>query len=741
MFFKQLIDLGDEASNEAQLSADDHLSMSKEQLIEHIRRHDTRHAELKAEYDKLQSDSLSLRSEYDAYKRKVDGWQRQMKEARAADRKMIEELREAGSTGKIDDVYIKSTAETIQQLKESLREAQDEVGKAYKKQREAEEQRIAAEQSKKTELEELGAKFDTFKERTKAAQDKLEIQLEELRSESKRGSSSTAAAQLKAQLETSEKQRQNLQRRIEMLEASTASGMEEASPGDGSTRAAATLASSNAEIALLQDELSRLNLQLSAAASKEQELQERIQKAEDKLVRQIEDAQWDALDAEKKLAESKTQMDMLRTRIAQLETKLDSKEEERQVNEKQSRRAVRDLEDALTLEKERRAADIRELQEQRLRLEQELQVEREKAAHNSELVGEAESATRKTAEVLEAQRRHFEKILLEKDQYIQQLHGIKESLEVAVQEAKEDIRHRADVLEDLRRELDQSSERVIELENLQLINQRLLNSREEDVLAREKERQKLRNQLRQEEDSISKMRSLINAHETRLSELESDLRKKDVVVQEFESSRSILQSELSVARTSLQEQSKLLKQQESHIHELNGRIQDQGIRNSDIQRYRDDQSAKIRSLEQRNVELEAELIRSHKDPAQVAPSGSHPKSHGSAVVDVLEYAASRVSPAMIKKQFVTDAIAAVRTQKFFTMSLANYRQVIVVAVCLFLFLSMFGGFHTQQANSSDSESLLTLREKYGQSLVSASMCRESLAQLKEQLTGMCPCKK
>lgn len=727
-FFRQLIDLGEEQSSSSVAAAVEDLSkLSQVELLEYVKKQESKHAELRQEYEKLQSDSLSLRSEYDAYKKKVDGWQRQMKEARAADKKMIEELRAAGSSGKIDDVFMKTTQDTIQQLKESLREAQEEVQKAYKRQREAEEGRVAAELSKKMELEELGQKLEAMRERSKAANQKNS-------STAASGDAQQAALvqQLRAQLEASERQRAALQRKIDRQENPADNTQSLSSPDRPN-------APSSEVVQSLQDEVVQLQTQLAQAGMKESELIGKLQKAEEKLQRHVEDSQWDALEAGKKLAEAKTELDMLKTRIAQFESKMDAKEEEYLLNEKQARRAVRDLEDALTSEKERHAANVRDLQQQRLQIEQELQLEREKLAHNSELIGEAESVSRKTNEALESQRRHFEKIVNEKDCALQQLNSVRESLEIAIQESKEDLRRHADMLEDLRRELDQSSERVTELEHQMLISERCLLLREEEVQSREQERHRLRAQLRQEEDNATKVRSTMTHLETRVSEMEMEIRRKDNQLLDLQSTKQITASDLALTKAALAEAQKALQQQEAHIHELTARIQDQGIRNSDIMKFREDQSMHIRSLEQRNSDLESQL-RHAKAVADTGESYSHTVGGSNSVVDILD-GAVRSTPAAIKRQFVADAMATMRQHKFWALSLSNYRQLIVVAIALFLLLSLFGGFHTTRETSSltDSETIQTLREKYGQSLVSSGMCREALVSAKEQIASMCAC--
>jgi chromosome segregation ATPase len=738
-FFQNLIALGEERGTDS-VASEDLSTLSSAELISHVAKLELKLVEQRQEYDKLQSDSLSLRSEYDAYKRKVDGWQRQMKDARSSDKKMIEELRAAGSSGKIDDVFMKTTNDTIQQLKENLREAQEEVQKAFRRQREAEESRVAAEQSKKHELEALGSKFDSFKERSKAHQERLEAQLAELRGTAAKesnsiGASSPVVQQLKQQLEASERQRAALQRRLEAAGASV-EHVGGAVDNTDHTSSGAHHAATAEEVTSLQEEIAALNTQIALCATKETEFMERIRKSEEKLQRQVEDAQWESLEAGKRMAEAKTEVDMLKTRVSQLESKLDSKDEEYTLNEKQARRSIRDLEDALAAEKERHAADTRGAHQQRMQLEEELQRERERLQQNSELMGEAENASRKVHDSLEAQRQHFEKLLREKDTIIQQSHSVRESLELSLQEAKEDARRDADFLDDLKRELEQSSERITELEHQQLISQRALTAREDEVQSREHERQKLRALLREEEETNGRLRSTAVSLETRVTEMELEFRRKDNALHELTSARDMAHADLLFSNNTIAELNKTTKAQEIRLQELSSRIQDQGVRNSDILKLREDQNSQIRNLEQRNTELQSELAQ-----ARYGSGGdsSHISSSSHAVD--MDYVKPTSTPAAFRKQIVADAMAAVRQQRFLTAS--NYRQLIMIGVGLFLLLSMFGGFHTatQTTNMSETESINNLREKYGQALLATSNCREMLSSAKEQVASLCACTK
>ena len=751
-FFKQLIELGEE-KNDAPVTtsgSSELLALTKEELVAQIGKLESRYQERVADYDRLQADSMSLRSEFDAYKRKVDGWQRHMKEQRTADRKMIEELRAAGSTGKIDDVFVKTTNDKITQLKESLREAQEEIEKAYKKQREAEEGRVAAETAKKQEVDELCSKFDAFKERTKLSHDKYEQQISELRGQLADG---RQLQQIKTQLEASERQRIALQK---IVDAGTHVVVaSDGSAGPSSSTTSSTLsagmlspseAANRSEVAALEQELAHASAQIAAFATKELEWQERCRKMEEKLQRQLEDSEWDALEAEKRLAEVKSMLDQAKTKVSQLEQKVEAKEEERAISEKQAKRAERELEDSLATERERSHVLIHAAEERAKDLEKKLQLERDKLAQHTAILGEQATISQKSNDALESQRNFYESQLAAKDATLQQLIGIKTSLEAAIQEAKEDARIREDFADQMRAELDQSISRLSEFESQQMYSQRTIMAREEELMARERERQLLRAQLRQEEDKSGQLRSAVTELELKLSELEIAIRKKDSQISELGSRVQHAMQEAQLARQAMIEQGNALHEKDKQNAELGQRLQDQSTRNGEIMKLRDDQSAKLRMYEGRIAELESDAVRrSNEGPVSSGGSGASPLrdgsmsssvpiGHGVSISDVVASVDTfRLPSAAARRQFVSDVMATARSQRL--LSNSQWRYVVAVLIALFLLVSLFGGFHTSESTTQqhDVETVNLLREKYGQALTSATVCREALQQARQQL--------
>ena len=103
-------------------------------------------------------------------------------------------------------------------------------------------------------------------------------------------------------------------------------------------------------------------------------------------------------------------------------------------------------------------------------------------------------------------------------------------------------------------------------------------------------------------------------------------------------------------------------------------------------------------------------------------------------------AATKASSVTFRKQIVADAAASFRAQRFFAWS--RPRQLIAISIFILLFFSFLGGFSTSTqtaASVHDIETLNILRDRYGQSLASAALCKEMLQAAKEKLRMLSVC--
>ncbi|KPA84796.1 hypothetical protein ABB37_01278 [Leptomonas pyrrhocoris] len=116
----------------------------------------------KKRYDELLADSHKLRSEYDAYQLRMEHVARQYKQQALQDKHMLEELRLTGTAGSLDEVYVTGLKRQIGELQKKLTESMAAAEKAYQRQREAEEARMATEKSKREDLAALASQIAHF---------------------------------------------------------------------------------------------------------------------------------------------------------------------------------------------------------------------------------------------------------------------------------------------------------------------------------------------------------------------------------------------------------------------------------------------------------------------------------------------------------------------------------------------------------------------------------------------------
>lgn len=787
-FFQQLIDLGEEKSVAAkQQSTDEELGrMTREDLVNELRKHQQALEEKETERKRVQEEALANQSKHEAYRKNVDMWQQQMKEMRAADKKMIDELRAAGATGKIDDAYVKSTTETIEGLKQSLKEARDDAAKAYKRQREAEEMRTAFEKTSKQDYEGLFAKFEHFREKSKESQERLEQQIVNLSDDNgnlrERLSLVTQQMSQKAQdqqqllLDSSNSDEElkrlraalaNAEKKIEEMKtlsedrtqggeaaelapqstakadrADTVTASDVALTGaNGATESneavvselKAAMAEQTQAVNTLNNECSNLKLQLAAAVAKEQEVELKYRKSEDRLKRLEADLEWSKVEGDKKSAELKGITESLKAKLQQSEAKLEAKDEEMRTAERTHKRVVRDLEDIIAAEKEKFAQLTRKTEEKVQFLEEQIQQEKERSAATKDKAGEAEETSKRSNEALEAQRMHFEIQIAQRETRIQELYGVRQALEAALQESKDDVRRKEDVIQDLRREVDIKTEELRESEQSQSELQRTIMLREDDLQAREKERQSLRTRLRDEEDRAVELHTVVRELELRVTEMDVENKRRETqrTMQEAELVR--LQTLIEGCQETINSQNALLKVREAQVSEATRRLQDQGVRNADIVRLREDQISTIRSYEKKINELEKQVALAQSASLSTMNGTSVDKGgFGLDIGSSLASATHGYASQMERRQaMLSEAFASARRSTGLTnLTSQQVKMIVIGAVVLVVFISVINGLRSLSAaglGTTEFDSLSIVREKYTQALASLATCREQLA--------------
>lgn len=816
-FFKQLIDLGeDKPAEKSSSGASDLGNLQHAELLKFAEEQRARAHESAAELAALRQESLSLRTEYDGYKNKVSAWQRQIREARDSDKKLIEELRAAGAAGaKTDDVITKTLNETVAKYKEDLRTAREEVEKAFRKQREAEDARAAIELSKKREVEELLGKFETLRAQAKGRLEQQQHQQQQqLNTAGVNGSLfEHAAAENAAQKQQLELELQQRDAQLSALQASLRAHEEEVASlraalvarshstppheGGGSSdangaavaanqgeqpgaqdserdaHAAAAASAATAELKHTLAELASCRTKLAVAQAAaattsslvaqhraaEQRLTDELRRQEEAAARRFETLQWESLETDKKLAEAKLCLDASNARVAMLEGKLDARESEAAVHERDVVRAQRALQDQLEAADAKHAAEKAQWQQREAAQRDEAQRAAERAARHSELVGQAEQASHRTAEALEQQRQHFEARLAALEGRLRAEEAAKAQLEALLRDARESGRQRDDITDELRRELDAAAGNAADLEGQLLFLQRSVGLREEELLARERERQSLRDQLRAEEQQAARVRQSLGQLEAASFELQRDLNIRGQQAAELAGERARLAAELQLRTADADGHAATLEQQQRHIAELSARLEELGRRVTDTARVRDDYAATIRVLEARTAELERGAGAAMAggagggDASRAVPNpdGGASVLGLSPVVGAAAGAASPFMPMVTLGGGVGPALGADggagpsnyssggagrRMPRYGTsdshgsrsalwwwdrMSWGQKKTVVTAAIFSLLFVSLYSSFFSTPGKD-DGETLLLVHQKYKQTLQALEIC-------------------
>ena len=495
----------------------------------------------------------------------------------------------------------------------------------------------------------------------------------------------------------------------------------------------------------LSNEVTTLKIQLVAAAGREEDAESRRRKAEERLQRLDQDVEWAKVEAEKKALEGRSFLDSAKAKIQQSEAKLEAKEEEMRTAERQHKRIVRDLEDAIAAEKDKYAQLTRRAEEKEQALAEQVQSWRERAAADTDKAGEAEETTRRTSEALESQRMHYEVQLAQRDTRIQELYGVRQALEAALQEARDDARRLEDASQELRHEAAARDDQMRLAEQSQSELQRAIVAREEDLRGREKERQALRARLRDEEDRSAELQSVLRELELRITELDVEAKRREQQKTFTDAELVRLQNTIEGLHDAAHSHAALLQVKEGQLAEATRRLQGLGVRNADIARLREDQMSAIRAYEKRIAELEKQLAMAQSSALASAAAavglggGASSSSAGSAGGGSGAYGLAMPPPLSAggyasqlerRQQMLSEAFASAKNRAGLgTLSSQQVRLLVVAGVVLVVFVSIINGLRSLAAagvGTTELDSLSIVREKYAQTLQSLTLCQEQL---------------
>ncbi|ESS65042.1 hypothetical protein TcG_09565 [Trypanosoma cruzi] len=712
--FQRLMELGEERSDAVTLSAslEINANATREELVAELTQLQTQLAEQKTKHDELFADAIALRSEYDTFRRTAGKEKQLLLEQQANDQRMLEELRRAGATGKMDEVYMMETEAKMEQLQAELQKAVEEAERAYKRQIEAERAQLAAETSKKEDLQELHQQFDRFKEAMRHRNEELEREICEAR-----------AAAVGIVEETS----------LEKEGASLAKDGVDGNSHDDIKIPGTTI-----------KETSQMQGSLVAALQREKQARAELLAENGRNQRQLEDLKWKQMEAARKIAELKKEIDTWRSKVAHLEKTLNTRGEEHGLREKDFRLVIRQKEDNFArLERELQA--VKQLAgEARQEVERGLLREQEMEVRNTVIVSEAESLKMTANAALEEQRVHFERLLQESEGLLEEQQGVCRTLEATLRQMREDKSNQADRIESLWLELDHAQQVIGEMELMQSQSQRLIELREEELLSKEEDRQKLRQLLREEEEAHECTRERMRELATQRSEAGVRSSRHMDVSEEAACRLATLEREGSLTETRLATQQTELQRRDQTIQQLQIQLDDLITQNARFALYREEQVAKTCQFEARIRELEAERSAAIIQRLQTenASAPERPQNSHSVVFESVSRITSAPTSEMLyattsertRQQFFSQAIMSAR--KLRLSAFARFRRLILASsACIVLvilastFVAVFPNTQTLETGERAMESL---RRQYTVASAALARCQAILSECRGQ---------
>ncbi|RNF27299.1 uncharacterized protein Tco025E_00491 [Trypanosoma conorhini] len=702
---QRLIELGEERPAAGRLSTSSGVNgnATREELTAELSQLRAQWVEQKSRYDELFADAAALRSEYDAFRRTAEREKRLMAQQRADDKRMLEELRRAGASGKMNEVYAAQTEAKLADLQARLQKAVEGEKKAYKRQLEAEQARLAAEASKKEDVQGLCQNFERFKEVMRQRNEELERQLLEARA------AGEAPPEKKG------------------VPAPNSTAVAD-SHGDDDTAAATS------------ESPPQVQAFLASALQREKQMRAELVAEQERTQRRLEGAAWEHMEAERKIAELKMEVDTWRSKAAQLANTIEAQAEEHGLREKDYQLVIRQNEDnAARLERELQEA--KQLAESRRQeWEQALAREREIEARHTAVSGDAECLKKTASEALEEQRVRFEELLREREGLLQEQQAACRALEATLQQVREDKRKQAERLEDLRQELEQAQLLSSEMELMQVQSQRLIVLREEELMSKEAERQKLRRRLREEEEAHERARERIRELELHYGEAELLRFRQAPVAEETAEGAAALERACSSAEARAAAQEAELQRRDQTIRQLQVQLDELIAQNAKFAFYREEQAAKTRRFEARIHELEAErsAVRLQHLQAENASDAERPHTSRPATAEGTFGAAATPSFEALyaapsersRQQFVSQAVLSAKKLRFSASS--RLRRLIVVSLACTVFVLLattyFAAPSNTQAVEGTEAAMEALRGRYTAASAALRQCQALLSE-------------
>eukprot|EP01064_Diplonema_japonicum_P009654 TRINITY_DN1712_c0_g1_i1.p1 TRINITY_DN1712_c0_g1~~TRINITY_DN1712_c0_g1_i1.p1 ORF type:complete len:676 (+),score=141.96 TRINITY_DN1712_c0_g1_i1:44-2071(+) len=579
--FKRLIDIEDDGSN---VDASQLSGLGQQELVKKCKQLIKENEDSKKGYVDILEETQLLRKEYDSYKLKARAKETEMEAALQEEQRKTQEGAQVSASERAEELETQLTT-----LNGAHKVSLQTISALEERVAQADTARLRTEDEKTKELSTCAKTMEAWKQRMTEERDSLKSEIGALRGQIVNMQSASERA---------------------TVAANKADGESTGESGE-----------------VLERETREMRENLKAQTETNNSLLDQLQSSKNKASKDLEDANWEVMQAMSKLNEAKINSEQLQTQLATSETRGKRLEAELEEKEREMRELLRKQEANFKTARGTLEATIAKLKEDIDNTHKKMTDMGNHAAMSTEIIG---SKQMHLQDQLDSTQQKLKETL---DKYDEVSMGAKvqadrlAQVEADLAETKTELHHRDRALQSITREYEEAQQRLISLEEQTIDAQHVLQQREDEIEGNVRERLLL---LEKVTEGTAALRVIENDKQTlkaSLSELQAELREKDTVEAGLKKDVLDLQSQMqSQLETSTNIES-LQTLKEDEVAGLRQRLEERENRIEDLQRLKDESSARVRQLEKVVREAEEKKMMSEYSPKASVRSKSAVASH------------------------------------------------------------------------------------------------------------------
>lgn len=786
---QKVIDLGEEKSSKPTTTATgrDLDSLSQSELATLCSDLQTQYSAKCAEYDKLVTESSTIRKEHDDFRLKAESWQQQMKVLREDDRRLIEQLRAAKQGGEnTEEVMTQALQETVTKLKEEVKAAHGDRDREARRRTESELAMKRLEQENQREVAILKQNFDALKQKLKKQEEEhqidilnwkkknedLVVKVKELNVELnqvKQQQKATAAAndelspaatsgrvkELVEKLnavekalakkdssknqedETNEESASTSERRRQQQEEDDPSSCSSQQPQEVSEKEKQVeklVSDLQSQIQTIQAENFKLAIEIETSTTSTQDA---LREVRNEFNRKIEKLEIEKQDAENNAASLRGQINSLESKCSSLENSLEEKGAMLNNAKRHAQQREESLEQTIHEEKSQKQKTCARLEAQIEQLKKEIEEMNKESASKDQMVSDVAVKSKAAEKDLENQRSQLEASILAQEAKVQEANSRRLATETSLNEALQEIRKRNSIIDETRQELDRAVQRLEDAENQVLVFQKSLSHREQESLDKNRKIQSLEIELENERKANQDLRqraedlnqNILDLKQEREKERYANLQQRSIHNANSVSSPEPTPRESStdpVSPTTIENNNAADSERwASATREWLARLDHERRVAAEAVRVREEQSAKMRQLESRLDEMTFKLSSSEASLASLRNSTG---TDGATAINMPSREVATASSVLLShnnNRWVQQVVLPA-VQKFGGGVLSWNKKALAIAFgIIFLMILIFNWIAAAQTSvSSKQNEFEMVQQKYSSCLDALARCNK-----------------